>query len=212
MVLHMASAVHRTAHEFPITKNYQVYLANADGSDRLHVKTDHPFVFAPSWSPDGKWLLFVSGEHYNCHPHIVRSDGTELRKLADRNGYRGVTEFLDVPDFHNGSSDVPVWSTDSRSVFYTAKVGTNVELFQVSLEGQPKQLTSSIDGTLHYHPKPSSDGNWIVYGSNRNGIRNLYVMRLSDQVEHTLTDVPAGHAAMHAYWQPVATDSNSSGF
>ncbi len=193
-------------------ENYQVYLANADGSNRLHVKTDHPFVFAPSWSPDGKWLLFVSGEHYNCHPHIVRSDGTGLRKLADRNGYRGVTEFLDVPDFHNGSSDVPVWSTDSRSVFYTARVGNNVELFQVSLEGQPKQLTISIDGTLHYHPKPSPDGNWIVYGSNRNGVRNLFVMRLSDQVELALTDVPTGHAAMHAYWQPVATGSNSSGF
>jgi Tol biopolymer transport system component len=79
-------------------ENYQVYLANADGSDRMHVQTGHPFVFAPSWSPDGQWLLFVSGEHYNCHPHVVKADGTGLRKLADRNGYRGVTQFLDVPD------------------------------------------------------------------------------------------------------------------
>ncbi len=27
-------------------------------------------------------------------------------------------------------------------------------------------------------------------------------MRLSDREEHALTDVPAGHATLHAYWQP----------
>ncbi|MCX7388852.1 MAG: hypothetical protein NTX48_19480 [Planctomycetales bacterium] len=182
-------------------ENYQVYLADADGTNRVHVETGHPFVFAPSWSPDGKWLLFVSGEHYNCHPHIVRADGTGLKKLADRGGYPGVIEFLDVPDYHGGSSDVPIWSIDSQSVFYTAKIGDNIEMFQIPLDGQAKQLTHTAEGTLHYHPKPSPDGNWMVYGSKRNGVRNLFLMRLSDRKEVPLTDVPTGHAAMHAYWQ-----------
>ncbi|MFM9959637.1 MAG: TolB family protein [Planctomycetaceae bacterium] len=95
-------------------ENYQVYIANADGSEKRHIPTGHRFDFAPRWSPDGEWLLFVSGEHYDCHPHIVRRDGTGLKKLADRGGYRGVTEFLDVFDFHGGSSDVPVWSVDGN--------------------------------------------------------------------------------------------------
>lgn len=187
-------------------ENYQIYLADADGANRQHVQTGHPFDFAPTWSPDGKWLMFVSGEHYNCHPHVVRADGQGLKKLADRGGYRGVTEFLDVPDFHHGSSDVPVWSMDSQSIFYTAQVGSNVELFQVTLDGQPIQLTATDQGTTHYHPKPSPDGKWLVYGSKRNGIRNLYVMRLSDHREHALTNVESGHAAMHAYWQPCNVD------
>ena len=185
-------------------ENYQVYLANADGSHRVQIPTGQSFNFAPAWSPDGRWVLFLSGEHYNCHPHIVRADGTGLKKLADRAGYRGVTEFLDVPDFHGGSSDTPVWSVDGQSVFYTAKVGHNIELFRVTLEGQREQLTDSAENTLHYHPKPSPDGKWIVYGSKRNGVRNLFLMRLEDRVEHRLTDLLAGHAAMHAYWQPVA--------
>lgn len=183
-------------------ESYQVYLADADGSNRMQIKTGRPFNFGPTWSPDGEWVLFVSGEHYDCHPHIVRADGTGLRKLADRAGYRGVTEFLDVPDFHNGSSDTPVWAVDGRSVFYTAKVGENVELFRVALDGRSQQLTASGDIRTHYHPKPSPDGNWLVYGSKRNGARNLYLMRLADRVEFALTDLPAGHAAMHAYWQP----------
>lgn len=183
-------------------ENYQVYVANADGADRRHIDTGHPFDFAPCWSPDGEWLLFVSGEHYDCHPYIVRRDGSELQKLADRQGYRGVIEFLDVFDFHGGSSDIPVWSTDGRSVFYTAQVGENVELFEVTLDGEISQLTQTPEGTLHYHPTPSPDGQQLLYGSRRDGVRNLFVMNLSDHTERQLTNLPLGHAAMWPHWQP----------
>ena len=113
-------------------KNYQVFLADADGARAAQVQTGQPFNFGPL-SPDGQWVLFLAGEHHNSHPHIVRADGTGLRKLADRGGYWGAIAFLDVPDFHEGSSDTPVWSTDGKRVFYTAKDGANVELFQVTL-------------------------------------------------------------------------------
>jgi Tol biopolymer transport system component len=158
----------------------------------------------PQWSADGAWLLFLSGEHYNCHPHVVRADGTGLKKLADRGGYRGVVEFLDVPDFHGGSSDVPVWAIDGKSVFYTAKVGNSVELSRVTLDGKSEHLTESTAGTLHYHPQPSPDGKWLAYGSKREGVRQLYVMRLADRKEKRITDLEKGHAALWPHWQPAA--------
>ncbi|GDY23112.1 hypothetical protein LBMAG56_44590 [Verrucomicrobiota bacterium] len=199
-------------------KNYQIFVADADGGNARKVETGNNFNFGPTWSPDGQWVLFLSGAHYNCHPHVVRADGTGLRKLADRGGYRGVIEFLDVPDFHGGSSDTPVWSADGRTVFYTAKVGASVELFRLALEAAStgtgtnananakpgEQLTKSADGTLHYHPQPSGDGAWLVYGSKREGVRQLFVMRLADRAEHRLTDLKPGHAAMWPHWQPVA--------
>jgi Tol biopolymer transport system component len=184
-------------------ENYQVYIARADGSEKRHINTGHPFDFGPRWSPDGKWLLFVSGEHYDCHPHIVRADGMGLKKLADRAGYRGVTEFIDVDDFHGGSSDVPVWSVDSQSVFYTAKVGNNVELFQITLDGVNIQLTKTPDGTTHYHPTPSGDGRQLLYGSKRNGVRQLFVMTLADLGETQLTHLKIGFGAMWPHWQPA---------
>lgn len=184
-------------------KNYQVYLANADGSHALKVNTGNPFDFGPEWSPDGKWVLFLSGRHYDCHPHVVRSDGTGLKKLGDRAGYKGTIEFLDVFDFHGGSSDVPVWSSDGRTIFYNAQVGKSVELFAVDLEGNRKQLTKSPPGTLHYHPRPSPDGAWLAYGSKRNGTRDLFVMRLADRFERPLTQLQPGHGAMWVHWQPV---------
>jgi len=183
-------------------QDYKVYIADGDGSGATRVETGNPFNFVPQWSPDGKWLLFLSGEHYDCHPHVVRSDGTGLRKVADRKGYRGVVEFLDVPDFHGGSSDIPVWSADGRSVFYTARVGEGTELFRVSLSGKVEQLTDSPPGSLNYHPTISKRTDWILFGSNRTGARQLYVMHPSSRQEQAITDVKPGHGAMWPHWQP----------
>ncbi len=184
-------------------KSYRIYVADADGANAKLIETGHPFNFAPQWSPDGAWMLFVSGEHNNCHPHVVRADGTGLKKLADRGGYRGVVEFLDVPDFHGGSSDIPAWSRDGRSVFYTTKIGDNVELMRATLEGTSERLTTTPAGSLHYHPQPSPDGRWLAYGSKRDGVRQLFVMRLADKKERRITDLEVGHAAMWPHWQPV---------
>jgi dipeptidyl aminopeptidase/acylaminoacyl peptidase len=66
-------------------KSYQIFIADADGANAKRVETGQPFNFVPQWSPDGEWLLFVAGEHYNCHPHIVRRGGSDLRKCASWN-------------------------------------------------------------------------------------------------------------------------------
>jgi len=187
-------------------EDYQLYVARADGTEKRRVETGNPFNFGPRWSPDGDWLLFVSGVRGRSHPYIVRRDGTGLRQLADLNGYPGWILFLDVDDFHEGSSDMPVWSADGRSVFYTARVGSNVELFRTSLEGPGEALTHSPEGTWHYHPQPSPDGRWLAYGSKRAGVRQLFVMELSDRVERQLTDLPRGRAAMWPHWQPTPTE------
>jgi Tol biopolymer transport system component len=184
-------------------KSYIAYVADRDGGNAKRINTGNPFNFAPSWSPDGKHVLFLSGEHYNCHPHVAAADGSGLRKVADRGGYRGMVEFLDVFDFHGGSSDIPVWAADGRTIFYTAKTGDAVELFRLPLDGQAERLTQSRAGVLHYHPVPSTDGAWLAYGSKREGVRQLYVMRLADRSETPLTDLKRGHAAMWPHWQPV---------
>lgn len=184
-------------------ENYQIFIANADGTNKQHIPTGNPFNFGPTWSPDGQWLLFLSGEHGHSNPYVVRRDGQDLRKLADQNSYQGWILFLDVDDFHQGSSDTPVWSADGQSVFFTTKTATTTELCQVDLEGKFTQLTTSQEGTLHYHPKPSNDGNWLLYGSMRNGVRQLFVRNLKTSAEHQITRLTKGRGAMWPHWQPA---------
>ena len=190
-------------------KSYQIFIADADGAHARRIETGQSFNFAPQWSPDGEWLLFVAGEHYNCHPHIVRRDGGGLRKVADRQGYRGVVEFLDVPDFHGGSSDVPLWSPDGKWIYYTTRVGESVELMRVSLAGDLEQLTRTANGHLNYHPKFSPDGQWVVFGSNRTGLRQLFVMRAEGGDAYPITQVKPGWGAMWPHWQPTVESAGS---
>jgi len=187
-------------------KDYQVYVAEADGSRPQRIETGNPFNFAPQWSPDGHWVMFVSGERTHCDPFVVRADGSGLRKVASRHGYKGWIATLDVYDFHEGSSDVPVWDADSDGLYFTAQFGTCVELMWASLDGEVRRLTQSPDGALHYLPKASPDGRWLAFGSTRTGARQLYVRsthaRSHNADDHPITSVPENHAAMWACWQP----------
>jgi Tol biopolymer transport system component len=187
-------------------RDYQVYVAEADGASAVRVETGLPFNFAPCWSPDGQSLVFLAGEHYDCHPHVARRDGQGVRKIADRGRYRGVVEFLDVDDFHGGSSDTPAWSSDGW-IYYTAQVSDAVELMRVSLEGEHLQLTRSSPGTLHYHPQPSPDGTRLAFGSRRDGVRELYVLETAARRETKLFSLSAGRAAMWPHWQPMASSA-----
>jgi Tol biopolymer transport system component len=183
-------------------QNYQVYLADADGSHAVKVETGNDFNFVPLWSPDGQWVEFLSGTNTNFHPWLVKRDGTGAHKLADRGDYDGEVKILDVPDFHGGSSDIPCWSADSKWIYYTAKIGQALELMRVSLDGKIEQLTKSAPGVQHYHPTASRDGHWLAFGATTDGVRQLYVSRADGSGAHAITKLTPGHGALWASWQP----------
>ncbi|MEY2882074.1 MAG: hypothetical protein RLZZ15_4454 [Verrucomicrobiota bacterium] len=187
-------------------KNYLVYVAEKDGSNprRVDEIREHTFQFVPTWSPDGRWLLFLAGQHYKCHPHLVRADGSGLRKLADRGTYRSTMEPLKFPDFHSGHSDLPVWSADSQWVYYTAQIGEAVELLRVSLAGKIEQLTHSPAGVAYYHPTVSPDGKLIAFGSTRDGPGAQYVAHADGTDIRALTTPTPGRVQLHAHWRPLA--------
>ncbi len=191
---------HRVAYH----KDYQIMVADADGTNLRHIETGNPFNFSPQWSPDGECLLFVSGEHYDCHPYIVRPDGSDLHKIADRGGYTGVTTVYDVFDFHGGSSDVPVWNTRGDGIYFTAKIGESIELMTATLAGDVTQRSHSAPGVTHYHPKPSPGGTGLAFGSTRSGNRQLYVARADGSEAKPITSAPSGSGAMWAHWEPGA--------
>lgn len=182
-------------------KNYQVFLADADGGNAVHVKTGDVFHFGPLWSPDGKWLTFLAGTHGKCDIVIVGADASNPRKIAGRGGYVGWVELIDTPDFHSASSDIPTWGMDSKWIYYTAQVGQSVELMRVDLSGKIEQLTKTHAGAMHYHPHLSPDGEWVALGSTRDFARALYICRADGSEFTAITQPTPGRAQLHPHWQ-----------
>jgi hypothetical protein len=97
------------------------------------------------------------------------------------------------------------------TVYYTAQVGLSTELMQTTLKGVTTQLThSTTPGTLNYLPTPSPDGEWIMFGSNSSGTRQLCVMPAGDGPAQAITNVPPGSGAMFGMGNPVLVPEPSS--
>jgi dipeptidyl aminopeptidase/acylaminoacyl peptidase len=119
-----------------------IWVASADGDEPRRVTGEPASATDPSWSPDGRYLAFVSereGEASQApaseqkalgkgKPQIwlLPSDGGEARQLT----------FLP----HGASS--PVWSPDGRSVAFTAPVGP---LDEETEDGKPLPKVRVID-------------------------------------------------------------------
>jgi len=100
----------------------------------------------PSWSPDGKHIVFVHQDDYiadqpvNEQIWLMNADGT---------GKHALTTGADPKD------QLPSWSPDGKHVVYAAGVGVSEGIWTIAIDGtKPTQLS----GCLSTEPKPCAAG------------------------------------------------------
>jgi Tol biopolymer transport system component len=106
--------------------------------------SDGAVAAAPAISPDGSRVAFVVRGEARSGLHVMSSDGTDVRRIA---------EALDV-------RDTPSWSPDGKWIAVSAREGDTNPIFKVLVDGgAPVRLA---DGML-FNPVWSPDGRVILY-------------------------------------------------
>ena len=128
------------------------------------------FGFNPSWSPDGKRIVFAT--EGISHPS-ARSAASRLWIVDVATG--GLRRVVDEDAVQ------PSWSPDgSRIAYWGVRVrGGRPAISTVSVSGgKPERATG--DGALAWNPVWSADGSCLYFASDRSGSMNLWRLRIDE--------------------------------
>jgi Tol biopolymer transport system component len=136
-------------------------------------------VQAPSWSRDGRTIVFVSWRDGNGEVYAMDADGSGPRNLTQ-----------------NPAKDVrPAWSPDGRSIAFVSSRDRQSEIYVMNADGSGKRNLTRNRASDDY-PTWSPDGRRIAFlrGRSRPGLgADLYVMNADGSGLRRLTlRVPEG--------------------
>jgi len=171
---------------------------NANGSHKIQIKTNPPDpkypelrdawkYRSPSWSPDGKRIIFVYGL-----PMLPDAGLWDIYTIdIDGSNQVKVTPGLDW-DFY----DDPSFSPNGNKIVY--QKGCN--LFIMNSDGTGStQLTY---GTLDEKPEWSPDGKKIVFSSLRQSVQDIFTVNPAGTNLTNLTNNPLHNFASDPTWSP----------
>lgn len=134
---------------------------------------------APSWTPDGRHIVFSSQRNGRADLFVMNADGSERRQLTDT----------------TAEENAPAVSFDGRSIAFETDRDGNIEIYVSDIEGRaPRRLTH--DPGADRAPAWSPDGRRIVFISDRASRPNfdIYVMNADGSNLQRLTKSGANWA------------------
>lgn len=136
---------------------YRLTVADADGQRPIVLLEGRDPILAPSWSPDGKEVAYVSFE--SSRPAIYR-------QVLSTGAREQLTNF-------RGLNNSPVWSPDGKSMALVLSKDGSPDIYLLDLA--TKQLTRL---TRHYaidtEPTWMPDGKSLLFTSDRGGRPQIY--------------------------------------
>ena len=100
-----------------------------------------------AWSPDGRFLAYVSREIGRTAIHVIDLRSKESRRLTD----------------HPSPNYSPVWSPNGKWIGFTSNRTGDQQIYRINADGSNlKQLTKKGDNT---NPAWSPDSQWIAFNS-----------------------------------------------
>jgi len=165
---------------------YEIYVMDADGGDQRNLTNDPNNDRSPSWSSDGKHIVFSSDRDsdrdHNIEIYVMDADGENQERLTNN-----LTE-----------DQYPSWSPDGKRIAFSARrdghfeneFGITYEIYVMDADGGNEQrLTENRNND--WYPSWSPDGKQIAFAADRKGdVVNwdIYVMAANGANQQNLTE------------------------
>lgn len=149
---------------------YSLEVADVDGYNPQSLLVSSEPLMSPSWSPDGRYIAYVSFEHRKPQIFTVEVSTGNRRLVTDFNGINGA----------------PSWSPDGRTLAVVLSKTGSSKIYTVDLSnGAIKQVT--FGSAIDTEPRFASDGRSLIFTSGRGGSPQIYRLTLADGTVTRLT-------------------------
>jgi Tol biopolymer transport system component len=154
--------------------------------EERRIKVDLNGLQTPSWSPDGKQLVFTGFDGGLSDLYIINRDGTGLRRLTTDK----------YADLH------PAWSPDGKTIAFVTDRGRETDFDQLRfgnlrialfhLDAGTIELLGHMEEGKNINPVWAPDGQSLAFVSDRTGISDIYLYDMSDGNIYQITNLYTG--------------------
>jgi len=122
----------------------EIFSIATEKGDVQRVTQSYSRETAPSWSPDGKWIAFVSDKSGREEVWVAHEDSSGLKKISDSEAEKqGIR-----------------WAPDSRWLIYAA---SDHKLYRHDFDTGKTSVIASSDAGNILGARVSPDGKWVAY-------------------------------------------------
>ncbi len=160
----------------------EIYLLDYQGNIKQRLTSSPGIDIAPTFSPDGRQLAFVSSRQGTPQIYVMPVSGGPARRLT----------------FSGSYNTSPAWSPKGDLIAYAGRAGGSFQIFVIPAQGgTPRQLTR--EGS-NESPTWAPDGHFIACSSTRGGKSAIYIINVQTGAAVKAVDLPG--AQTQPSWAP----------
>jgi Tol biopolymer transport system component len=194
-----------------VDQSWRIYVMDSDGSNVTVLSPEGLDDTAPTWSPDGQKIAFVSQRDGNREIYVMD---------ATCNNPEGCSQDAVNVTRHAADDWTPAWSPDgSQLAFSSLRDGSwEVYVLDTACFDTPETCIDSLrqitsDGNLNISPVWSPDGSRFAYNSKAAGNWDIYTMATDGSNIRQITTAPGND--LSPAWSPdgsqIAYEANQDG-